>query len=212
MLKNDSPSKDSTCLSVSWSRGVAHAANIDYLISHHAPQKKVQSGLNVITAWCSWQWQIAHLGTIRLKMLQLQEPLCCVSGPGTTEVCGHLWNPQNQIADLLLLLISPAVRALACSTKTRNHNWSHKSRLSTSNFFFSKMQFMVKAMATECLHRALIHLKPNWKQLFSGTQNNIVEVTYVAMHSSRDCQFTPRQEGLIFWLAFGRGSTLLSLE
>lgn len=71
MLKNDFPSKNSTCLSVSGSRGVAHAANIHYLICQHAPplashpKKKVQSGLNVITALCSWQWQIAHLGTIR---------------------------------------------------------------------------------------------------------------------------------------------------
>lgn len=36
MLKNDSPSKNSTCLSVLRFRGVARAANIHYLISQHA--------------------------------------------------------------------------------------------------------------------------------------------------------------------------------
>lgn len=36
MLKNDSPSKNSTCPSVLRFRGVARAANIHYLISQHA--------------------------------------------------------------------------------------------------------------------------------------------------------------------------------
>lgn len=57
------PSKNSTCLSVWGSSGVPHSQIP--LSNFPACQKKVQSGLNVITVLCSWQWPIAHLGTIR---------------------------------------------------------------------------------------------------------------------------------------------------